>query len=193
MTQPKQKRVEIVAFFVQQLNTALIRNAATLNKLYQKALLPQALEKPITDLYEKAVIFIDEFNKNPAHLKHNDLKNVKALKDELSFFKNFYRVNPLAGSARVGKCINHISADIDHFLWNFAASQRTYMPGSKLPHRPQKTAERLEWFNIVQRFEKVTGKFPRHGVVSPEMKKAGFILSKETHGDWKRRYVNGSF
>lgn len=193
MTQPKQKRVEIVVFFVRQLDTALIRSAATLNKLYQRGLLPKAFEKPITDLYEKAVIFIDEFNKNPARIKRDDRKNATALQAESAFFKNFYLGNQLAMPARVRKCLTHISADIDHFLWNFAVTQRTYMPGSRLPHRPQKTAERLEWLNIVQQLEKACGKFPRHGAVSPEMKKAGFTLSKETHGDWKKRYKNGAF
>jgi hypothetical protein len=193
MTQPKQTRAEITQFFVRQLNAALTRSATTLNNLYQKNQLPKALEKPITNLYGKAVALIDEFMKDPAKIKRDDQKNAKALKDELTFFKNLYLGNQIAVSARVRKCLNHIEADIDHFLWNFKATQHTFAPGSKLPHRPQKTAERLEWFNIVQRLEKVTGKFPRHSLVYPEMKKAGYTLSPETHGDWKKRYVNGSF
>ena len=193
MTQPKQTRAEMAVFFVRQLDTALRRSAVTLNKLYQKGLLPKALEKPITDLYEKAVTLIDEFMKNPASIKRDDQKNAKALQDELTFFESLCLDNQLAGPARARKCLNHISADIDHFLRNFAATQHSFAPGSKLPNRPQKTAERLAWLNIVQRLEKATGKFPRHRLVYPEMKKAGYTLSSETHGDWKKRYVNGSF
>jgi hypothetical protein len=193
MTQPKQTRAEIAVFFIRQLDTALARSAATLSKLYQKGLIPKALEGPITDLYEKSVTLTDEFMKNPASIKRDDQKNAKALRDELTFFKSLYLDNQLAAPARVTKCLNHISADIDHFLRNFAATQHSFAPGSKLPHRPQKTAERLEWFNIVQSLEKATGKFPRHSLVYPEMKKAGHTLSAETHGDWKKRYVNGSF
>jgi hypothetical protein len=193
MSQPKQKRAEIAVFFVRQLDTALTRSAATLNKLYQRGMLPKAFEKPITNLYAKAVTVIDEFMKNPASIKRDDRKNVKALQDEFTFFKNLYLGAQQTAPARVRKCLNHVGADIDHFLWNFAATQHSFAPGSKLPHRPQKTAERAEWFNIIQRLEKATGKFPRHSLVYPEMKKAGFILSPETHGDWKKRYVNGSF
>jgi hypothetical protein len=193
MAQPKQTRAEIAVFYVMQLDTALTRSAGTLNRLHQEDQLPKALEKPITDLYEKAVRLIDEFMKKPSRIKRDDRESVTELQAELTFFKSFYLGNQLAVPARVRRCLAHISADIDHFLWNFAATQHSFAPGSKLPHRPQKTAERMEWFNIVQRLEKATGKFPRHSLVYPEMKKAGFTLSPETHGDWKKRYVNDSF
>lgn len=194
MTQaPDYGRPDLVSVFVYQLDQALTRDVEALRKLDEKLTIPDALKKPLERLVVATLDLIYDFNKKPNRVSAKDRANVKRLRQEMDFFAPLLQKITPTIKPRVVKTIGHFTDDLEHFIRNFNATLYSFKPGSKLPQRPKKTAERKVWLGIVESYLSASGKFPRHTTVYPQMKALGFTLSKETHGDWKKRYLTGTF
>jgi hypothetical protein len=184
---------DFIRSFVCQLDQALARDVGALRKLDEKLMIPDALKKPLERLALASLDLIYDFNKRPDRVSAKDRANVKRLRQELDFFfPLLHKIAPTT-KTRVAKTIGHFTDDLEHFIRNFNATLNSCKPGSKFPQRPKKTAERKVWLGIIKSHLSASGKFPRHTTVYPQMKKLGFTLSKETHGDWKKRYLTGTF
>jgi hypothetical protein len=194
MTQaPDYNRPELIRAFVHQLDQALARDAEALRKLDEKPIIPNALKKPLERLVVATLDLIYDFNKQPDRVSAKDRANVKRLRQELDFFFPLLQKIAPTTKTRVAKTIGHFTDDLEHFIRNFNATLNSFKPGSKFPQRPKKNAERKVWLEIIKSHLSASEKFPRHTTVYLQMKAAGFTLSNETHGDWKKRYLNGTF
>ncbi len=190
---PNHNKAYFANQFVIQLEKNLIKEARKLSKLYQQGKIPSQIVKPVQNLFGKALDLIDGFKKNPDRIKKVDRDNFSILVAETDFFKNIVNsLKPILEKSTLNK-LAHLIDDIDHFLLNWRYSQKLYMPGAKIPNRPQNIILRTAWYSIIQRVLSQTLKFPRHKQVNEELRKLDLKLSKETHGDWKKRFLNGKF
>ncbi len=190
---PNHNKAYFANQFVIQLEKNLIKEARKLSKLYQQGKIPSQIVKPVQNLFGKALDLIDGFKKNPDRIKKVDRDNFSILVAETDFFKNIVNsLQPMLEKSTLNK-LAHLIDDIDHFLLNWRYSQKLYMPGAKIPNRPQNIILRTAWYSIIQRVLSQTLKFPRHKQVNEELRKLDLKLSKETHGDWKKRFLNGKF
>jgi len=194
MTQsPNYCRRDWIEAFVHQLDQALTKNVEVLRKLDGKLLVPNPIKRPLEQLVKATLDLIYDFNNQPNHVSAKDRANAKRLRQELDFFFPLLQQLEPMMKPRVAKTIRHFTNDLEHFIRNFYATLHSFNPGSKLPQRPKKTAQRNAWFSIIKDHLSASRKFPRHKTVHPQMKALGFNLSKETHGDWKKRYLTGTF
>ncbi len=190
---PNHRKAYFANQFVIQLEKNLIKEARKLSKLYQQGKIPSQIVKPVQNLFGKALDLIDGFKQNPDRIKKVDRDNFSILVAETDFFKNIVNsLKPILEKSTLNK-LAHLIDDIDHFLLNWRYSQKLYMPGAKIPNRPQNIILRTAWYSIIQRVLSQTLKFPRHKQVNEELRKLDLKLSKETHGDWKKRFLNGKF
>jgi hypothetical protein len=190
---PNHNKAYFVNQFVIQLEKNLIKEARKLSKLYQQGKIPSQIVKPVQNLFGKALDLIDEFKQNPDRIKKVDRDNFSILVAETNFFKNIVNsLKPILEKSTLNRLV-HLIDDINHFLLNWRYSQKLYMPGAKIPNRPQNIILRTAWYLIIQRVLSQTLKFPRHKQVNEELRKLDLKLSKETHGDWKKRFLNGKF
>jgi len=186
-------RPDFIRRFIAQLDEALTRDVRVLRKLDEKYGVPDDLRKPIERVEAAALDVIYGFYNHPHRVTKSDRTNVRHLEQELIFFLHYFNKVAPTLNLRLARVIRHFLGDIDHFVFSFKATLNSFNPGARIPRRPIHTAERAVWANIVSNHLYTHGVFPRHPIVYSQMRAAGFSLSKETHGDWKKRYLAGNF
>jgi hypothetical protein len=190
---PELKRPDFIRRFINQLDQALTRDVRVLRKLDEKSMVPEDLKNPIKRLIAAALEVTYDFSAKRNQITRRDKENVQVLKRESDFFVQFFeQVGPRL-KPRLVRVVRHLLGDIDHFVFNFTATLNSFNPGAKVPWRPIKKTKRSVWASIVKKHLNAFGVFPRHTIVYPQMRAEGFTLSKETHGDWKKRYLAGEF
>jgi hypothetical protein len=191
MSNKDNTRAKAAKFFIDQLNSRLYRDAATLRKLDQRNDIPAPLRVATLELFKQATRAIDQFFTNPESITKTDEKNVEALRMTLEKFDK--TLMGVMCRMRSFKALKYTASHIRHFCYHFHLTLHSFTPGARLPNPPTNLVAQAEWLKQIAALGS-SKKIPRWKVLNRLVfNTTGYDLPQRTHRDWLSQLSKGTF